>query len=131
MELLVALSILALGSLFFLHASTFAVDLSHRSRRATEALGLAQEALERLVAGGWEGVTAECLPEPESAPEGESFSRCRREVMRKGRRYLLLLERTEVERLLERLSVECRWSNDGPFENHRGVRLETLKRRVP
>ena len=56
LELLVALGLLALGMLLFLQTSVLTLRLHARSRRGTEALLLAQEKMEILLAQGFRRV---------------------------------------------------------------------------
>lgn len=124
LELLVALGLLALGMLLFLQTSVLTLGLHARSRRGTEALFLAQEKMEILLAQGWEGAIASFSADAEDGGEVDSQGRFAMETVRRGCRYRIFLERSEAHPPLDRYRVTCFWEgNSRTFSGERSVRI--------
>ena len=128
LETLVALSLLALGVLFFLQASALAVKLHHRSARGTEALLAAQEVMELLLAAGWEGAVASLNDGSEAAAGGDGTFSLER---KRGRHtYRVLLERGDSDPRFHRYRVTCSWREfSGGRESERSLSLSATGRR--
>jgi len=119
-EVLVVLSLIGFGILFFLQNSFLAMGLHDRGRKMTEALLLAQGRLELLEAGGWKKAGEDCV--------AEGRAQYRREVLLRGRRYRLLLEKTSVSTSLDYFTVTCFWEGPaGSFSRESSLTLSSAR----
>ena len=124
LELLVALGLLALGMLLFLQTSVLTLRLHARSRRGTEALLLAQEKMEILLAQGWEDALASFSTDADVGGEVDSQGRFAMETVRRGRRFRIFLEKREAAPHFDRYRVTCFWEgNSRSFARERSVRI--------
>ena len=119
-EVLVVLSLVGFGILFFLQNSFLAMGLHDRGRKMTDALLLAQGRLELLEARGWKKAVEDCV--------AEGRARYHREVLLRGRRYRLLLERTAVSASLDYFTVTCYWEGPaGAFSRETSLTLSSAR----
>ena len=125
-EVMVALSLLGLGMMVLLQSTALASRFHERSRTRTEALSLAQERMEVFRSRGWEEAVADCSDDvpPETGAAG-----FQRTVVRRGRRYCLVLEKEVIGSSLEICRVSCFWEGEGRrFSRANRVRLTTAGR---
>ena len=122
-ETVVSLAIIATGLLLFLHATALSLQLQGRSRRASEALLLAQEVMEALRAEGWESAAASFSDSgARGGQRGQDLSIS--EIRRGGGIFRLVLERTAVEPGLEHYRVMCCWKDGtGRYRSRNSVRF--------
>jgi len=125
-EVLVALSLLGLGMMVLLQSTALASRFHEQSRTRSEALSLAQEKMEVFRSRGWEEAVSDCTDDvpPETGADG-----LQRTVVRRGRRYCLVLERGVTGASLETCRVSCFWEgNDRRFRRANRVTLTTAGR---
>jgi type II secretory pathway pseudopilin PulG len=117
-EALVALSILAVGIMFFVQASLFSLKSAGAARRDTRSLAVAVEWIELLRERTWEGSVGGC--ERESLPEEKlETALCR--IERGGETYRLSMEKSLRDPLVAHLTVQC----TGTLPGDRTVFIET------
>jgi prepilin-type N-terminal cleavage/methylation domain-containing protein len=122
-EVLVALSVLGLGMMVLLQSTAMAARFHNRSRTVSEAISLAQEQMEVIRSRGWEEAVADCS---DDVPTETGAVGHQRTVVRRGRRYCLVLERGVPGPSLEMYRVSCFWEGaDGRFNRTNRVRLTT------
>lgn len=119
-EVLVVLSLVGFGILFFLQNSFLAMGLHDRGRKMSEALLLAQGRLELVEAGGWKRAVEDCV--------AEGRGRYHKEVTLRRRRYRLLLEKTSVSTSLDYFTVTCYWEGPtGAFSRESSLSLSSAR----
>lgn len=111
-EVLVAMSVLAVGILGTLQATLLAARLERRSRAITTGTLLSQERLERIGALGWEKATQGLAARPLPGSIGSSGVCLQEEVMRPGTRFLLVFERVTGEDEPPLCTVRCYWTGE-------------------
>jgi prepilin-type N-terminal cleavage/methylation domain-containing protein len=125
-EVLVALSILGLGMMVLLQSTAMASRFHERSRTISEALSLAQGKMEVVRSRGWEEAVADCS---DDVPAETGAAGLQRTVVRRGRRYCLVLERGIPGSSLEMYRVSCFWEgSDRRFNRANRLRLTTAGR---
>ncbi len=125
-EVLVALSILGLGMMVLLQSTAMALRFHERSRTISEALSLAQGKMEVVRSRGWEEAVADCS---DDVPAETGAVGLQRTVVRRGRRYCLVLERGIPGSSLEVCRVSCFWEgSDRRFNRANRLRLTTAGR---
>lgn len=128
-EVLVAFSLLGLGMLLFLQSGLVSLRLHQRSLYLAEALSLAQEKLELLEAEGWERAVSDFVHAGGEEGTGGTV-RYRKEVMRRGWRYVILLEKRDSETSLVHFAVSCFWRNrSGALSRENSLKLTTARDR--
>jgi prepilin-type N-terminal cleavage/methylation domain-containing protein len=125
-EVLVALSVLGLGMMVLLQSTVMAARFHDRSRTISEALSLAQEKMEVIRSRGWEEAVADCS---DDVPAETGAAGLQRTVIRRGRRYCLVLAKEVTGSSLERYRVSCFWEGaDRRFKRANRVQLTTAGR---
>lgn len=118
-EALVALSVLAVGIVFFLQTSLFSLKNASAGRRDLQSLAVAGEWMEILRARPWAEAVGGCERTAVAAEKLETAF-CR--VERGGETYYLTLERSLRNPLIEELTVHC---SGPPGHRSRSITLES------
>jgi prepilin-type N-terminal cleavage/methylation domain-containing protein len=130
-EVLVVMAVLSFGVLGVLQTTLLAARLEQRGLAISAGTFLAQEALERIAAFGWERATAGLRSARLPAELGLGGDWLQREVSRPGARFLLVYERDQVPGgQVPRCTVSCFWEGaSGGYDPRHVVRLSARWRR--
>lgn len=123
-EVMVAVSVLAIGLVGFVQAALLAARLESRSRAMIEGALIAEAGIERVGALGWERATAGLAraAAPELLGTDEA---CPQEALPgAGMDFLRVYRREEAADGTPRCAVHCFWRDPGgQFDRRRAVRI--------